>query len=145
MTGSALSCSQDVNRSHKDVEVPRKYGENVNPTYEHGLENEALRDRLSRLSEASLRINESLDLDTVLQEVVDSARALTDSPYGVITTLDDSGLPHEFVTSGMTPEDHRALENHLPDGPLDLQVSQQLARAAPDSQLPRLHRGTGPI
>ena len=33
----------------------------------HGLETEALRDRLSRLSEASLRINESLDLDTVLQ------------------------------------------------------------------------------
>ena len=29
--------------------------------------------------------------------------------------------------------------------PADLQVSQQLARAAPDSQLPRLHRGTGPI
>ena len=30
-------------------------------------------DRLSRLSEASLRINESLDMDTVLQEVLDSA------------------------------------------------------------------------
>ena len=83
---------------------------------EHGLEIEALRERLSRLSEASLRINESLDLDTVLQEVVDSACALTDSPYGVITTLDDSGQPREFVTSGMTPEDHRALENYLPDG-----------------------------
>ena len=83
---------------------------------EHGLEIEALRERLSRLSEASLRINESLDLDTVLQEVVDSARALTDSPYGVIITLDDSGLPKDFVTSGMTPEDHRALENYLPDG-----------------------------
>ena len=55
---------------------------------EHGLEIEALRDWLSRLCEASLRINESLDLDTVLtvlQEVVDSARALTGSPYGVIT------------------------------------------------------------
>ena len=83
---------------------------------EHGLEIEALRERLSRLSEASLRINESLDLDMVLQEVVDSAPALTDSPYGVITTLDDSGLPKDFVTSGMTPEDHRKLENYLPDG-----------------------------
>ncbi len=88
----------------------------MNPSYEHGLEIEALRDRLSRLSEASLRINESLDRDTVLQEVVDSARALTDSQYGVITSLDDSGLPNEFVTSGMKPEDHRALENYLPDG-----------------------------
>ena len=83
---------------------------------EHGLENAALRRRLSQLSEASLRISESLDLDTVLREVVDGARALTGSRYGVITTLDDSGLAKEFVTSGMTPEDHRALENCLPDG-----------------------------
>ena len=52
----------------------------------------------------------------VLQEELDSARALTDLPYGVIITLDDSGLPKDFVTSGMTPEDHRALENYLPDG-----------------------------
>ena len=79
-------------------------------------ENQALRERLSRLSEASLRINESLDLDTVLQEVVDSARALTGSAYGVITTLDDSGLPKDFVTSGMSPEARRALENYLPEG-----------------------------
>ena len=41
-----------------------------------------LRDRLSRLSQATLRINESLDLDTVLQEVVDSARSLTGARYG---------------------------------------------------------------
>ena len=33
-----------------------------------------MRERLSKLSEAGLRINESLDFDTVLQEVVDSAR-----------------------------------------------------------------------
>ena len=39
-------------------------------------ENEALRDRLSRLSEASLRINESLDFETVLQGALDSARRL---------------------------------------------------------------------
>ncbi len=32
-------------------------------------ENQALRDRLTRLSQASLRINESLDLDNVLDEV----------------------------------------------------------------------------
>ena len=51
-----------------------------------------------------------------MQEELDSARALTDLPYGVIITLDDSGLPKDFVTSGMTPEDHRALENYLPDG-----------------------------
>ena len=42
---------------------------------------EALRERLSRLSEASLRINESLDLDSVLQGVLDSARTLTGARY----------------------------------------------------------------
>ena len=51
----------------------------------------ALRGHLSRLSEATLRINESLDPDTVLQEVMDNARALTGARYGSITTLDDAG------------------------------------------------------
>ena len=37
----------------------------------------ALRERLSRLSEASLRITEDLDLDAVLQGVLDGARSLT--------------------------------------------------------------------
>ena len=67
-------------------------------------ENEALRERLSRLSEASLRINESLDPDTVLQEVMDSARALTGARYGGITTLDESGRLVDFITSGLSAE-----------------------------------------
>ena len=72
-------------------------------------ENEALRERISRLSAASLRISSSLDLNTVLQEVVNSACALTDARYGVITTIDDSGQPQDFVSSGFTPEQHRRL------------------------------------
>ena len=44
-------------------------------------ENEALRARISALSAASLRINASLDLETVLNEVVESARALTGARY----------------------------------------------------------------
>ena len=75
----------------------------------------ALRERLSRLSEASLRINESLDFETVLQGVLDSARSLTGSRYGVITLLDDEGRIQDSVTSGLTPEDHR-LFMELPDG-----------------------------
>ncbi len=47
-------------------------------------ENQALRDRLSRLSAASLRINESLDFETVLQGALDSACSLTGARYGVI-------------------------------------------------------------
>ena len=41
-------------------------------------ENAALRARISALSAASLRISASLDLETVLNEVVESARALTE-------------------------------------------------------------------
>lgn len=53
---------------------------------------ETLRDRLSRLSKATLRINnESLDFDSVIQEVLDCARSLTDARYGVVTLLDDAG------------------------------------------------------
>ena len=72
-------------------------------------ENEALRGLLSRLSEASLRINESQDLATVLQGVLDSARTLTGARYGVITTLDESGQLEDLLTSGMTAEERRAL------------------------------------
>ena len=70
---------------------------------------EALQERVSRLSAAVLRISASLDLDTVLKEVVDGARALTDARYGVITTVDDAGRVQEFVTSGFTPDEHQQL------------------------------------
>ena len=66
---------------------------------------EALEERVSRLSGAVLRISSSLDLDTVLQELVDSARALTGARYGVIVTVDDNQRIEEFVTSGFTPEE----------------------------------------
>ncbi len=67
-------------------------------------ENEALRERLTRLSEASLRINESLDFDTVLQGVLDAARSLTDARYGVMTLHDEDGRVQNFLASGMSPE-----------------------------------------
>ena len=78
-------------------------------------ENAALRDRLSMLSQASLRINESLDFDGVLQEVVDSARAITDARFGGLTTVDGSGQLESFLSSGLTPEQHEAL--YTPEGP----------------------------
>ena len=52
---------------------------------------DALRERISRLSAAILRTSATLDLGTVLREVVDSARALTGARYGVIATLGDAG------------------------------------------------------
>ena len=54
-------------------------------------ENRALRERLALLSQASLSINESLDFDTVLPGVLDSARSLTGARYGVIALHDEAG------------------------------------------------------
>ncbi len=72
---------------------------------ERDLEIAALKDRLFRLSEASLRVNESLDLDKVLQEVVGNACALTDARYGGITILDPSGQQRDYVTHGLTEQE----------------------------------------
>ena len=78
-------------------------------------ENEALRNRLSGLSEASLRISRSLDLDTVLQGVIDGARLLTDARYGALVAFDDSGGIETLITSGITPEE-RPRFGDLPKG-----------------------------
>ena len=79
-------------------------------------ENQALRERLSRLSEASIRITEDLDLGTVLQGVVDGARSLTGARMGGITALDEQGQLQDFITSGLTPEEHQRFVD-LPGGP----------------------------
>ena len=79
-------------------------------------ENEALRERISTLSAACLRISASLDLDTALHEIVESARALTGARYGAITTIDEAGQPRDFVTSGFSDEEHRGLLE-WPEGP----------------------------
>ena len=65
---------------------------------------------------ASLRIGASLDLETVLQEVVDSARALTVARAAFIATMDDAGAPEDFFASGITEEQFRSLLE-WPDGP----------------------------
>ena len=75
----------------------------------------SLRERLSRLSEASLRINESLDLGAVLQGALDSARSLTGARYGVLTLLDKDGQVQDFLSSGMTEEEAKRIW-HTPDG-----------------------------
>ena len=79
-------------------------------------ESTASDDRISRLSAAILRISRSLDLATVLQEVVDSARELTGAGWAVITTLDRHGAVQDLVTSGVTPENRRKMLE-WPDGP----------------------------
>ena len=117
---------------------------------------EVLRNRISKLSEASLRISSSLDLNTVLREVVESARELTGARYGAITILDDSRQPQDFVTSGLTPDDHRRMLDwpdslrffeHLRDlpGPLRLRDLHGYVRSlgySPDVLPPSTFQGT---
>ena len=76
---------------------------------EFSREVEALRARISALSTAILRINATLDLDTVLGEVMESARALTGARWGVIVTVDEAGSPRDFVFSGFTFEERQDL------------------------------------
>ena len=72
-------------------------------------ENASLRERLSKLSEASLLVNDSLDFSTVLKEVVRNASSLTGARYGGMSLLDESGEPQDFVSHGLTPEEHQRL------------------------------------
>ena len=78
-------------------------------------EAEALRERLTRLSQASLRINESLEFDQVLQGVLDSACSLTSARYGVMTLLDDEGMVRDFLSSGLDAQASERLWL-MPDG-----------------------------
>ena len=65
---------------------------------------EALRERISALSAAILRITSTLDLDAVLAEAVDSARALTRARFGAVVTVDETGARRNYVLSGFTAE-----------------------------------------
>ena len=73
-------------------------------------ENEALRERISALTAAILRISASLDVATVVRESAEAARALTHARYAIITTIDDAGQPDDVVFSGFTPEEQRMVE-----------------------------------
>ena len=117
---------------------------------------QALRERLSRLSAAVLCVNSSLDLDTVLYEIVTSARDLVGARYGVITTIDETGHPQDFVTSGWSPDEERLLTawppalrffEHLRDlpGPLRLADLPAYIRSlgyTPDPMLPKTSQAT---
>ena len=69
-------------------------------------ENAMLRERLSRLGEANQLINESRDFDTVMQSVLDYARALSEARYGIIALLNNSGGVQDFFSSGFTADEH---------------------------------------
>ncbi len=116
----------------------------------------ALRERVSRLSAAVLRVSSSLDLDTVLREIVASTRDLTGARYGIITAIDEAGQPQEFVISGFTPDEERLILEwppasrffeHLRDLPGPLRVADLPAYIrslgyGPDLALPKTFQAT---
>ncbi|MDE0412099.1 MAG: GAF domain-containing protein, partial [Gammaproteobacteria bacterium] len=108
----------------------------------HNGEIEALRERISQLSGAILRINSSLDINTVLREVVDSARTLTNARYGIITTLDEEGQILDFISSGFTEEEHQQFVQ-WPDGPRLFEHFRHLSGAVRLADLPAYVRSLG--
>ena len=84
-----------------------------------------LEERLTRLSEAGLRITQDLDFNSVLQGVLDSARSLTGARYGVIALHDEAGNPGDFLSSGMTGDEAERLWQ-IPGWPEHFQYLSQL-------------------
>ena len=80
-----------------------------------GREVESLRERLSRFRDAALRINESLELDEVLQGVLDSARELTGARHAMISLREENQLPAACLTSGLTPEQSEVFFHQMPN------------------------------
>ena len=101
-----------------------------------------MRDRISRLNEAILRINGSLDLSTVLQQAVDSARALTGARYGVITTTDEGRQVLDFVSSGFAPAEHARLVD-WEDGPRLFEYLRDLPQPVTLGDFPAYLRSLG--
>ena len=114
----------------------------MNRTDDTHEEIEALRERVSALSAAILRVSASLDLATVLQEVVDAARALTAARYGIITTIDGAGEVRDFVSSGFSEEEHRQFID-WPDGPKLFAHLRDLQGPVRLTDLPALVRSLG--
>ena len=73
----------------------------MNEAENPGQEREEPANRLSRMSQASIRITETLDLDTVLRGVVDGACSLTGARLGGITVLDEAGQLQAFINSAL--------------------------------------------
>lgn len=78
-------------------------------------ETERLRKRLVLLSQLGRRIASSLDIETVFQDVIDSACDLTGARYGALGVSDAQGRIQQFVTHGLTEEERERI-GHLPEG-----------------------------
>jgi len=89
-----------------------------------------------------LRVSASLDLEAVLREIVDGARALTGARYGLIMTVDDAGEPQDFVTAGVAPGVHAEMLA-WPDGPRLFAHFRNLSESLRVADLPAYVRRLG--
>src|ERR1700686_1024572 len=72
-------------------------------------------DRKDVLLEAGLTLASELSLPMVLQRIVDLAAQVTDARYGALGVIGDGGELVEFVTTGLSAKQRRAI-GPLPRG-----------------------------
>ena len=72
-------------------------------------------DDIRALVEASVSLTSELSLDSVLQKVVDVARAHIGARYAALSVLNSGGRIERFITSGIT-EEERARIGDIPSG-----------------------------
>ncbi|HEX8919267.1 MAG TPA: GAF domain-containing protein [Chloroflexota bacterium] len=80
--------------------------------------NDALEQRVRQLDAANRAItavSSALDLSHVLQSIADAARDLVNSRYAALGVVDEKGHIVQFITSGMTEKQRRAI-GPLPQG-----------------------------
>jgi PAS domain-containing protein len=102
----------------------------------------ALRDRLSKLTEASLRINESLDVEAARHGAMEGGRAVTRAPYSLNTTLDASGQVEDYLILGMNSDDAERLWQ-APEGPKFFEYLNALSGSLRGGELEDFTRSIG--
>ncbi|MDQ2914487.1 MAG: GAF domain-containing sensor histidine kinase [Chloroflexota bacterium] len=76
---------------------------------------EQRRAQMQALNIAGMSLTSELDTVTVLQRVVDQARAVASAKYAALGVFDSDGLVEQFITSGISDEE-RARIGPLPHG-----------------------------
>src|ERR1700694_3302068 len=66
-------------------------------------------DRRDALIEAALALSSDLSLPAVLQRIIDLATEITQARYGALGVIGPGARIPQFITTGITPEEHRAI------------------------------------
>src|SRR6058998_3599177 len=74
-----------------------------------------VQDRRDMLLQAGLTLASELSLPIVLQRIVDLAAQVADARYGALGVIGDNGTLVEFVTTGISAKERRAI-GALPTG-----------------------------